>query len=59
MRPEKRKEFASIPNILCYVRILLLPVFAVLFCQKQDFWAAAVIVLSGLTDVADGVIAEK
>lgn len=59
MRPEKRKEFASIPNILCYVRILLLPVFAVLFCQKQDFWAAAVIVLSGLTDVADGVIARK
>ena len=59
MRPEKRKEFYSIPNILCYVRILLLPVFSVLFCMKLDLLAAGVIVLSGLTDVADGFIARK
>ena len=59
MRPEKRKEFLSVPNILCYVRILLLPVFAALFCLKQDVWAAVVVLLSALTDVMDGMIARK
>lgn len=59
MRPEKRNEFLSVPNLLCYVRILLLPVFAVLFCFKQDVWAAVVVLLSALTDVMDGMIARK
>lgn len=59
MRPEKRKQIFSIPNILCYVRILLLPVFAVLFCLKYDLWAAVVVLLSAATDVADGIIARK
>ena len=59
MRPEKRKEIYSIPNILCYVRILLLPVFAVLFCKKMDVAAAMVVLLSAATDVADGIIARK
>lgn len=59
MRPEKKKEIFSIPNILCYVRILLLPVFAVLFCWKQDILAAAVVLLSAATDVVDGIIARK
>ena len=59
MRPEKRKEIYSIPNLLCYVRILLLPVFAVLFCLKMDTAAAIIVLLSAATDVADGIIARK
>ncbi len=59
MLPEKRNEIFSIPNILCYVRILLLPLFAVLFSLKQDLWAAAVVLLSAATDVVDGIIARK
>ena len=59
MRPEKRKEIYSIPNILCYVRILLLPFFAVLFCKKMDIAAAMVVLLSAATDVVDGIIARK
>lgn len=59
MHPEKRKEIFSIPNILCYVRIALLPVFAVLFCLKQDIWGAVVVLLSAVTDVVDGIIARK
>lgn len=59
MRPEKRKEIYSIPNLLCYVRILLLPVFAVLFCLKMDTVAAIIVLLSAATDVADGIIARK
>lgn len=59
MGPERKKEIFSIPNILCYVRILLLPIFAVLFCLKQDVWAAVVVLLSAATDVSDGIIARK
>lgn len=56
---QKKKEYFSIPNLLCYLRLLLLPVFALLFCYGQNRWAAAVIVLSAVTDVADGIIARK
>lgn len=59
MLPEKRKEIFSIPNIMCYVRLLLLPVFAVLYCGGKLDWATAVILLSAATDVFDGIIARK
>ncbi len=59
MLAEKRKEIFSIPNLLCYLRILLLPVFAILYCMKQDVFAAAVVLLSAATDVTDGIIARK
>ncbi len=59
MHPKMKKQVWSIPNIMCYVRILLLPAFAVLFCLKHDIWAAVVVLLSAATDVADGIIARK
>ena len=55
----KSSEFFNIPNTLCYIRILLIPVFAVLYLSGQTHWAAMVVVLSGLTDFADGFIARK
>lgn len=59
MLEEKRKELFSIPNLLSYLRLLLLPVFAVLYCNGIDGWAAVAILLSAATDVADGIIARK
>ena len=59
MTPQKKKEFFSIPNLLCYVRILLLPIFIVLFVLERDGWTAAVLLLSAATDVVDGFIARK
>lgn len=59
MTPQKKKEFFSIPNLLCYVRILLLPIFVVLFVLERDGWTAAVLLLSAATDVVDGFIARK
>ena len=60
MLPEKRKEILSLPNILSYVRILLLIPFVVLYCKYNNYvWSAAVIIFSGLTDVADGFIARR
>lgn len=59
MTPEKRREYFSLPNLLSYLRLLLLPFFAVLYWNEMDVWAAAVILLSAATDVADGIIARK
>ena len=59
MLPEKRKELLLIPNLLCYLRLLLLPVFAVLYCYGEHVWATATVLFSAFTDIADGFIARK
>ena len=59
MLPEKRKEFLLIPNLLCYLRLLLLPVFAVLYCHSEHVWATVTVLFSAFTDIADGFIARK
>lgn len=47
----------NIPNALSLVRILLIPVFLVLYLTHLDWWAFGVLALSGLTDMLDGFIA--
>lgn len=58
-----RKDLYSIPNILCYIRFLLIPVFVVTYIRasgpKGYIQAATVVFLSGLTDFLDGFIARK
>ena len=51
----------SIPNLLSFFRLILVPVFLlVYFLMPELSWiAAAIVVLSGITDVADGIIARK
>ncbi len=49
----------NIPNGLSLLRILLVPVFAVLYLLEQDTWALAALAVSGLTDCLDGTIARK
>ncbi len=49
----------NIPNVLSLVRLGLLPVFAVLYFNDQLEWAVVVLLLSGLTDLLDGVIARR
>ena len=55
------REYFSIPNILSYFRLILIPVYLVVYFRADDqngyYWAAGVIVLSGLTDMLDGKIA--
>ncbi len=49
----------TIPNLLSLIRILLIPVFAVLFYNDEKIWAVVVLALSGLSDTFDGQIARK
>ena len=55
------KEVFNIPNILSYIRILLIPVFVVIFLQAETvtdyYWAAGIVAFSALTDFVDGYIA--
>ncbi len=53
------KEWNTIPNWLSYIRIALIPVFAVLFYNDHEIIALVIIVLSGLTDFFDGKLARK
>lgn len=56
-----KKDLWSIPNILCYIRLLLIPVFVVQYFKAQEpkeyMQAAAIVLASGLTDFLDGFIA--
>lgn len=56
-----KKDLWSIPNILCYIRFLLIPVFVILYIKAEKsseyIIAAAVVFISGLTDFLDGFIA--
>ena len=58
MRGEPRKEdLINIPNVLCYIRILLVPVFIVLFLKEMYWQSGLVIMAATATDVVDGWIA--
>ena len=60
MKPFNTKERFSIPNLMGYFRLLLIPVFCYLYLAKEAYhWAAGVVLLSSLTDLFDGRIARK
>ena len=50
----------TIPNLLSFFRLLLIPVIVhMMVAEKNALWAAGLVVLSGLTDVVDGFIARR
>lgn len=59
-----RGEVFTIPNVMTFLRIILIPVFMFFFLTSKDkpdrMWLAiGVLVLSGLSDILDGFIARK
>lgn len=55
-----KKDILTIPNLLSLARLLMIPVIVWLYIKERNYSAAAgMIILSGLTDVADGIIARK
>lgn len=56
----KKEQVLTVPNLLTLIRLLLIPVIVWLYCVVENHYAAAaVIALSGLTDVVDGRIARR
>lgn len=56
----KRHEILTIPNILSLVRLGLIPVFLWLYCIKESYvWAVVILAFSGLSDILDGWIARR
>lgn len=58
-----KKDLIKIPNILCYIRFFLIPVFITLYLKadspKEYLYPAFVVLISGVTDFLDGFIARK
>ena len=49
----------TVPNVISLVRLLMVPVFAVLIAQGHDGWAIVVLAVSGASDWLDGVLARR
>ena len=54
----------NIPNTLSLMRIVLVPVFVVLYLLSEEnppllYWSFGVLIFSGVTDSLDGIIARK
>lgn len=54
-----RAEAFSIPNMLSYFRLLLIPLFIVLYVREDFTEALITLAASGLSDILDGRIARK
>ena len=53
-----QNKILTIPNLLSLFRLLLIPVIIWLYTVRKDYFpAGALLILSGLTDLADGFIA--
>ena len=54
----EKKDILTVPNMLSFFRIILIPVIVVLYMKYQRYgWTIFVIMISGATDVVDGWIA--
>lgn len=58
MKKETKKQILTIPNILSFFRLILIPIFIWQYCIEKNYLAtAALLIISGITDIADGFIA--
>lgn len=54
-----REQILTIPNAMSMFRLILVPFIGILFTRGDEYIAIALLVLSALTDVFDGVVARK
>lgn len=53
-----KSKIFTVPNILSFFRICLIPLIVWLYCVEQNYrWAGYILILSGATDIVDGYIA--
>ncbi len=56
----KREQILTVPNLFSLMRLLMIPWIIWLYRKEQnDLMAAAVLALSGITDILDGFIARR
>ena len=57
---QRNEKIFTLPNLLSLFLIALIPMIIKLYCVDKSYhWALLVLILSGITDVADGIIARK
>lgn len=49
----------TIPNILTFLRMALIPVFAILLVYNREGWALVVFTIAGVSDGVDGFVARR
>ncbi len=52
-------KILTIPNILTFLRMALIPVFAILLVYHREGWALIVFTIAGVSDGVDGFIARR
>jgi cardiolipin synthase len=52
-------EAKTVPNLLSFMRLALIPLFLWLILRHQGTWAVLLLIFSGFTDYLDGYIARK
>ena len=57
--PVPSDRILTIPNLLSFLRLALVPVFLLLLIDGQDIAALVVLAVSGFTDFLDGFIARR
>lgn len=53
------KNCWTVPNLLSVIRILIVPIFVILFFKEEYIWVVVVLFISGLSDFFDGKIARR
>ena len=56
---ERLMVVMNLPNLLTVIRFFLIPVFVFVYSSGSRIAAAAILAVSGLTDILDGYIARK
>lgn len=55
-----QSRILTIPNLLSFFRLCLIPVIIWLYCVEKNYlWAGIILILSGITDTVDGFVARR
>jgi cardiolipin synthase len=57
--PAVSDRVLTVPNLLSVLRLVLVPLFAVLLVSGRDGWAVVVLMVSGASDYLDGALARR
>lgn len=56
---ERDEQIFTVPNLLSFLRILMIPGIVMCYRQGDRYASSLLLCLSGVSDIADGIIARK